>query len=106
MSDAPVVQLNAVDRSIAFGTQRADLTVAEFTVVSTLAGKPGQLVSREALNEALYGQAPAGFKSNVLEVLIHRIRRKAERIGAPRLIKTSRSQGYTFLVEVRHAAAA
>lgn len=74
------------------------LTNREFWLLETLVRKKGQIVSRERLEEALYGWGDE-VDSNTVEVYIHHLRRKL----GPGLIKTVRGLGY-HLAEANDAA--
>lgn len=65
------------------------LTNREFWLLETLVRKKGQIVSRERLEEALYGWGDE-IDSNTVEVYIHHLRRKL----GPGLIRTVRGLGY------------
>ena len=70
------------------------LTAQEFRILSYLVHHPGRIVSRTELMEHVYDRHFES-DSNVLEVLVGRIRRK---VGAD-LIRTVRGQGYMLLTE-------
>lgn len=80
--------------------QRARLTVQEFRVLKALATKPGVTVTRPELELALYGAAEKAAASNVVEVLVARLRRKLKDIGAPNQLQTVRGTGYAFTGQV------
>ncbi|MFT3815067.1 MAG: response regulator transcription factor [Acidovorax sp.] len=65
------------------------LTAREFTVLHALLRRPGNVVSRPQLEEALYGWGDE-VESNAIEVHIYHLRRK---LGAA-WIKTERRLGY------------
>ena len=65
------------------------LTPKEWALLRVLASRPGQIFTRERLQEALY-QWDATSDSNTLEVFISRLRRK---LGSA-LIETVRGTGY------------
>ena len=65
------------------------LTTREFTLLKTLLGKVGRVLSRERLGQALYGWDDS-VESNAVEVHIHNLRRKLS--GFP--IRTVRGVGY------------
>lgn len=73
------------------------LTNREFWLLETLVRKKGQVLSRERLEEALYGWGDE-VDSNAVEVYIHHLRRKFE----PTLIKTVRGLGYHLAPEADH----
>ena len=61
----------------------------EFSILETLISHPGRIMSRQALEESLYGW-DEGVESNAIEVYIHHLRKK---LGKD-LIKTVRGVGY------------
>lgn len=76
------------------GTQQIELTVKEWAVLEKLATRPGQIVNKEALDQALYSFDDL-VGSNTLEVYISRIRKK---IGKQR-VQTIRGLGYRLVLE-------
>lgn len=83
-------------RAFTLNGKQVTLTDTEYRVLKALAGKPGTVVSKSELACAVYGgKEPA--KSNVLEVLVMRLRKKFEALGSPAAIKTRRGIGYTFV---------
>lgn len=68
------------------------LTAQEFRILSYLMHHPGRIVSRTELMEHVYDRH-FDSDSNVLEVLIGRIRKKV----GPDLIRTVRGQGYRLV---------
>jgi DNA-binding response OmpR family regulator len=79
--------------------QRADqqlqLTSREFMLLQHLMKHAEQVLSREEIAEAVWGQGLDNL-SNVVDLYIHYLRRKVERPGLPRLIRTVRGIGYTL----------
>jgi DNA-binding response OmpR family regulator len=79
--------------------QRADqqlqLTSREFMLLQHLMKHAEQILSREEIAEAVWGQGLDNL-SNVVDLYIHYLRRKVERPGLPRLIRTVRGIGYTL----------
>lgn len=75
------------------------LTNREFWLLEALVRKKGQIVSRERLEEALYGWGD-DIDSNTVEVYIHHLRRKLD----PGLIRTVRGLGYHLAAEDGNAA--
>lgn len=70
------------------------LTNREFWLLETLVRKKGQILSRERLEETLYGWGDE-IDSNAVEVYVHHLRRKFD----PALIKTVRGLGYRLGAE-------
>jgi DNA-binding response OmpR family regulator len=67
------------------------LGASEFAVLESLLAHQGRILSRQVLEETLYGW-DEGVESNAIEVYIHHIRKK---LGKD-LIKTVRGVGYTI----------
>ena len=75
-----------------------ELTAFEYRLLETLVRQRPGIVTRQALSDYLY---PHGEDrdSNVLEVLVGRLRRKLDPEGSAGLIDTVRGRGYRFTVE-------
>jgi DNA-binding response OmpR family regulator len=71
--------------------QNIELSTQEFVVLSLFVKAPGRVMSRNQIEDHLYAWG-GGSESNVLEVIIHRLRRK---IGA-QSIRTVRGIGYVM----------
>jgi DNA-binding response OmpR family regulator len=70
--------------------ERVELTRREFALLSALVENAGRVMTRERLEQALYGWNE-DVDSNALEVHVHHLRRKLE----PSFIRTVRGVGYT-----------
>lgn len=71
-----------------------DLTLREFEVLKYLANQPGQVVTREALLEKVWGYEYYGDIRTV-DVTVRRIREKIEKdTSAPKILITKRGVGY------------
>ncbi|MGA7323714.1 MAG: response regulator [Rhodomicrobium sp.] len=78
-----------------------DLTTAEFELLAILVKRPGRVLSRDNIMDLLKGQDWSPL-DRTIDGLIARLRRKIEPHNErPRLIKTVRSVGYAFGIEVR-----
>jgi DNA-binding response OmpR family regulator len=78
-----------------------DLTTAEFELLIILVKRPGRVLSRDAIMDLLKGQDWSPL-DRTIDGLVARLRRKLEPDNErPRLIKTVRSVGYAFGIEVR-----
>ena len=74
-----------------------ELTLREFEVLRYLANQPGQVVTREALLEKVWGYEYYGDIRTV-DVTIRRIREKIEQdTSSPKLLITKRGVGYYLL---------
>ena len=96
---APEVQfgelrINNATQQVWFRGAEVDLNRREFVVLSEFVNKPGQVLARGQLEEALYGW-DEGVESNALEVHIHHLRRKLD----GKLIKTVRGIGYRLDID-------
>ena len=74
------------------------LTTFEYRLLMTLVRQPGRVLSKDALADYLYDH-DEDRESNVIEVLIGRLRRKLDGDGSLGLIETLRGRGYRFARE-------
>ncbi len=81
--------LDPAAKQVTFHGQAVALTAHEFALLHALMRRPGSVLSRAQLEEALYGWGDE-VESNTIEVHIYHLRRKL----APGVIKTIRRQGY------------
>ncbi|MBH5319216.1 response regulator transcription factor [Paenibacillus sp. GSMTC-2017] len=73
--------------------RRVELTKNEGLLAECLLRKPGQIISREQLLEALWDDVQF-VDDNTLTVNVTRLRKKLEELGLPKIIETIRGQGY------------
>jgi len=76
-------------RLVTFRGAPVELSAREFAVLEALMKEPGAVVSREKLEDAVYGWGEE-VESNSIEVHLHHLRRKL----APELIRNVRGVGY------------
>lgn len=88
--------LGAAARPITVDGTALDLTDPERRVLVALATKPDTVVSKAELAYALYSDKARAAESNVVEVLISRVRKKLKAAGATGGVETVRSHGYRF----------
>ena len=81
--------LDAALRKVVFRGAPVDLSAREFAVLEALLKQPGVVVSRERLEDAVYGWGEE-IGSNTIEVHLHHLRRKLK----PELIRNVRGVGY------------
>jgi two-component system response regulator QseB len=81
--------LDPARRRVLFQGAEVDLSPREFAVLEALLKEPGAVVSRERLEDAVYGWGEE-VGSNSIEVHVHHLRRKL----APQLIRNVRGVGY------------
>jgi two-component system response regulator QseB len=83
---------NPVEREVRFGDVPVVLSGREYQVLYTLMRRPGAIVSRSEIEDALYNwQNEIG--SNSIEVHIHRLRQKLD----AKIIRTVRGLGYQLV---------
>lgn len=95
---APTIQLGRITidpaaRTITRNGMPIELTAREFALLLALARRPGAVLTRAQLAEALYGWNES-IESNAVDVHVHHLRRK---LGAG-LIETQRGLGYRLAV--------
>ena len=83
------VLLDPVNQQVSYRGQPVALQRKEFLLLHELLAQPGRVLTRDRLQQALYGWGEEA-ESNTLEVHIHYLRRKL----FPELIRTVRGVGY------------
>lgn len=83
------LSIDPARRRVTFRGTPVDLSAREFAVLEALMKEPGAVVSREKLEDAVYGWGEE-VESNSIEVHLHHLRRKL----APELIRNVRGVGY------------
>ena len=87
------LMLDPVKRTVTFEGSDVTLSPREFAVLEALMAQPGAVVSREKLEDAVYGWGEE-VGSNSIEVHLHHLRRKLK----PELIRNIRGVGYRIAV--------
>ena len=89
------LQLDLVSRKALRADKRLDLTAKEFSLLSLLLRRRGQILSRTTLAEQVWDM---NFDSdtNVVEVAVRRLRAKLDDPFAPKLLHTVRGMGYVL----------
>ncbi|ADC70757.1 two component transcriptional regulator, winged helix family [Thioalkalivibrio sp. K90mix] len=93
----PLVIDTATD-DVRLNDEPVSLTTFEYRLLLTLVRQPGRVLSKEVLADYLY-EHDEDRESNVIEVLIGRLRRKLDPGGSLGLIETLRGRGYRFVRE-------
>jgi two-component system response regulator QseB len=86
------LSLDPVGRNVTLDGRELTLTAKEFALLETLLRRPGAVLSRERLEESIYGWGEE-VGSNAVEVHLHNLRRK---IG-PTVIRNVRGVGYKIV---------
>jgi len=81
--------LDPVRREVTFRDRAVALSAREFSLLEALMQEPGAVLSREKLEDAVYGWGEE-VGSNSVEVHLHHLRRKL----APELVRNVRGVGY------------
>jgi len=87
--------VNLSSQQVQLHAKPMELTTFEYKVLEYFMLHPGQVVSKMELNEHLYDE-DADPDSNVIEVIIGRLRRKLDPEGDWQPIETLRGRGYRF----------
>lgn len=91
LQKAGALTLDPGARSAQLDGMPLDLSAREYALLEALAARPGRALSREQLQEAVYGWGEE-VASNAIEVHIHHLRRKL----GPGWIRTLRGVGYAL----------
>jgi DNA-binding response OmpR family regulator len=89
------LEVDFVTRRVARGAQEIRLTAREFALLEFFAHHEGAVVDRAAIAAHVWDDNHDPF-TNVLEVLVRRLRRKIDDDFEPKLIHTVRGAGYRF----------
>ncbi len=98
MIDCGPVMLDTRSQEVAVEGTQVRLTSFEYRILEYLMLHAGKVISKAALTDALYDQ-DFDRDSNVIEVLIGRLRKKLDPTSELRPIETLRGRGYRFALE-------
>jgi two-component system response regulator MprA len=87
--------IDPATREVKRGERLVDLTAREYDLLEFMTRHARQVFSRETIFERVWGSDFMG-ESNVIDVVVMRLREKLEAGGEPRLIQTVRGVGYTL----------
>jgi two-component system, OmpR family, copper resistance phosphate regulon response regulator CusR len=82
-------------RKVTRGGREIELTAKEFALLEVFARHAGEVIDRAAITAHVWDENHDPF-TNVLEVLVRRLRRKIDDDFEPKLIHTLRGAGYRF----------
>lgn len=88
------LRIDSASRSVQLAGREIELTTAEFDLLYVLANNAGQVMSRDAIMEAVRGIAYDGLDRSI-DLRISRLRKK---LGNPGWIKSVRGVGYLLAV--------
>jgi two-component system copper resistance phosphate regulon response regulator CusR len=89
------LEIDVRAREVKRGGNAIDLTAKEWDLLQLLAEREGAVVTRTEITERVWDENHDPF-TNVLEVLVRRLRRKIDDGFEPKLIHTIRGAGYRF----------
>ena len=89
------LEVDLGQRTVRRGKATIRLTAKEFALLEFFVRHPGQVVDRAAITAHVWDENHDPF-TNVLEVLVRRLRRKIDDDYDPKLIQTLRGAGYRF----------
>jgi two-component system response regulator PhoP len=92
------IQLDTVAQQVTVDTTHVSLTAFEYRLLEYLMLHAGEVISKTTLADHIYAE-DNDRDSNVLEVLIGRLRRKLDPDGVHQPIETLRGRGYRFGLE-------
>ncbi|MDO8890774.1 MAG: response regulator transcription factor [Sulfurimicrobium sp.] len=92
------VSLDVDTQKVAVNNQEIDLTTFEYRLLEYLMQQRGKVIAKSALADYLYPH-DEDRDSNVLEVLLGRLRRKLDPDGTLQPIETLRGRGYRFTLQ-------
>lgn len=91
------LEIRTEERRILVAGKDIETTAHEFTLLTTLAGVPGKVFTRDDLIAAMHGEEFATLNRS-LDVIVNRLREKlGDDAKKPRFIKTVRGTGYAFI---------
>jgi two-component system response regulator QseB len=85
------LEYSPAGRSARWRGEPVDLTAREAMLLELLLASPGRVLSRQQIQDKLYGWGEE-LESNALEVYVHHLRRKF----SPRIVRTVRGLGYAL----------
>jgi len=92
------IRLDTVSQVVQIAGEQITLTAYEYRILEYLMLNSGKVISKTELTEHIYEQ-DFDRDSNVLEVLVGRLRRKLDPENSLLPIETLRGRGYRFTLE-------
>lgn len=89
------LEVDLVARTVRRGRREIELTAKEFALLEVFLRHEGEVLDRATITAHVWDENHDPF-TNVLEVLVRRLRRKIDDDFAPKLIQTVRGAGYRF----------
>jgi two-component system OmpR family response regulator len=87
--------MNLVTREVMRGERKIDLQPREFSLLEYFLRHPGQVLTKTLIMEHVWNY-DFDPQTNVVDVLVHRLRTKIDKDFDPKLIHTIRGTGYVL----------
>lgn len=84
--------LDPTNREVRWAGRHVELSPREFALLHVLASRPGAVVTKDELLDAVWGEGDPATR-NVVEVYVSHLRRKLAAVGAGELVGTVRGSG-------------
>ncbi len=94
----PPIQIDTTSQTVHCHELPVELTTFEYRTIEYLIRHAGEVVSKQNLNEYLYPH-DEDTDSNVIEVMIGRLRKKLDQKNNLKPIETLRGRGYRFVLK-------
>jgi len=94
----PPIEIDTSSQKVKINDGEIDLTSFEYRTIEYLIRHAGEVISKQTLNEYLYPH-DEDADSNVIEVMIGRLRKKLDVDNSLKPIETLRGRGYRFSLE-------
>lgn len=95
------LEIDLLSRQVTRGGQPIDLRPREFALVEYLARHAGRVVSKTMIQSRIWNYS-FDPRTNVVDVLVHRVREKIDRDFTPKLLHTRRGMGYVLGADAGH----
>jgi len=97
------ITIDVSTQSVMVNDHKIDLTTFEYRLLEQLVRHHGEVLSKQALTDYLYPH-DEDRDSNVLEVMVGRLRRKLDPTGKLSPIETLRGRGYRFTLNCNNTS--
>jgi two-component system OmpR family response regulator len=92
------LEIDLLARRVTRGGQPIDLRPREFALLEYLARQAGRVVSKTMIQSRIWNYS-FDPRTNVVDVLVHRLRERIDHDFSPKLLHTRRGMGYVLGVE-------
>lgn len=89
------LSLDLLTREVSRGGQKIDLQTKEFSLLEYLMRNAGRVVTKAMILEHIWDYS-FDPQTNVVDVLVHRLRNKIDKDFEPKLLQTYRGVGYAL----------